>query len=105
MDWYHKKIAINRQRLDYAEHLLKKLNSQEEMLKKLEAPDFGWFAAPFTVKFSDETEFVFPNNYNYSIFHNILKSAIEVDIEKTKKELDELFEKEFNGPIGNRISV
>lgn len=95
MKEYYNKIELIKQRTSYAEHLLNKMKSQQEMLKKLEEPDFGWFAAPFTVKFSDDSEFVFPNNYNYSIFHNILKSAIEVDIEKIQKELDELFEKKF----------
>lgn len=78
-----------RQSTAKAEYLINRVQDHKDMLTQLKE-DQGWFGAPFIVKFPNDKEFMIPNNYNLSIFKNIIESAIEVEIDKMTKELEEL---------------
>jgi hypothetical protein len=78
-----------RQSTAKAEYLINKVQDHKDMLNQLKE-DPGWFGAPFIVKFANDKEFMIPSNYNLSIFKNIIESAIEVEIDKMTKELEEL---------------
>ena len=88
MKKYVEKLEYIRQRTAKAEFLIKKVDDYQEMLKQINEEDM--FGQPFVVKFFNNKEFVFPRNYNASIFKNILQSAIEIDVERITKELDEI---------------
>lgn len=72
-----------------AEFLISKVEDYREMLKQMKVDD-GFFGAPFKVKFANDKEFLIPNNFNLSIFKNIIESAIEIEMEKMTKELEEI---------------
>ena len=91
IDEYQKKTDILISMSYSAESLMKQLKKHKEMLYKVDKLSESPFDTPFTVKFYNGEEFQFPNNYNLSIFRNILKSAIEVDIENIEKQLEEIF--------------
>jgi len=86
-----------RQNTAKAEFLINKVTDYQDMLKQMRE-DQGWFGAPFIVKFANDKEFMIPSNYNLSIFKNIIESAIEIEMEKMTKELDEILciQKETN---------
>lgn len=88
MKKYVEKLDDIRQRTAKDEFLIKKVNDYQDMLRQIDEGDM--FGQPFVVKFFNEKEFVFPSNYNASIFKNILQSAIELDVERITKELDEI---------------
>lgn len=72
-----------------AEFLISKVEDYKEMLKQMKVDD-GFFNTPFKVKFANDKEFLIPNNFNLSIFKNIIESAIEIEMEKMTKELEEI---------------
>lgn len=78
-----------RQSTAKAEYLINRVQDHKDMLRQLKE-DSGWFGAPFIVKFPNDKEFMIPNNYNLSIFKNIIESAIELEIDKMTKELEEI---------------
>lgn len=86
-----------RQNTAKAEFLINKVNDYKDMLKQMEE-DSGWFGAPFIVKFANDKEFMIPNNFNLSIFKNIIQSSIEIEMEKMIKELNDILciQKETN---------
>jgi len=73
-----------------AEAYMKDLEKFRGMLKRIDEPSAGYFDVPFVVKFHNGDEFHFPKNYNREIFRNIMKSAIEVEIENIEKKLQEI---------------
>ena len=86
-----------RQNTAKAEFLINKVTDYQDMLKQMRE-DQGWFGAPFIVKFANDKEFMIPSNYNLSIFKNIIESAIEIEMEKMTKELEDILciQKETN---------
>ena len=88
-----------------AESLIRRINDHQDMLKQVKQDD-GWFGSPFVVKFANDKEFQIPNNFNLTIFKNIIESSIEIETERLTKQLDELLsEGEFDRPISNWVSV
>ena len=87
------------------ESLIRRINDHQDMLKQIKN-DEGWFGCPFVVKFANNKEFQIPNNFNLTIFKNIIESSIEIETERLTKQLDELLsEGEFDRPISNWVSV
>jgi hypothetical protein len=78
-----------RQSTAKAEFLINRIQDHKDMLNQMN-DNSAWFGAPFSVKFSNDKEFMIPNNYNLSIFKNIIQSAIEIEIDRMTKELEEL---------------
>ena len=78
-----------RQNTAKAEFLINRVQDHKDILKQLKE-DNGWFGAPFIVKFPNDKEFMIPNNYNLSIFKNIIESAIEIEVEKMTTELEDI---------------
>lgn len=77
-----------RQTTSKAEFLINRVQDHKDMLKQIKENQL--FGAPFTVKFYNDKEFMFPNNYNLSIFKNICESALEIEIERMTKELEDI---------------
>jgi hypothetical protein len=77
-----------RQTTSKAEFLINSIQDHKDMLTQIK--DNLLFGAPFTVKFYNDKEFMFPNNYNLSIFKNICESALEIEIERMTKELEDI---------------
>jgi hypothetical protein len=73
------------EKIDETEKLLRYINQDEESLKILPL-----HSCPFIVKFDNDLEYRFSDNVNYRMFHNILKSSIELDLEKYLDELDKI---------------
>lgn len=50
----------------------------------------NWGGAYFTVQFNEKLSYRFPDTVSYSMFHNVLKSSIENDLETLNKKLESL---------------
>lgn len=72
-------------KIDEMENLLRYIKQAEESLKILPL-----HSCPFIIKFDNSLEYRFSDNVNYRMFHNILKSSIEFDLEKCLDELDKI---------------
>ena len=105
MESYKKKLEYLKRKTSIAESLIRRINDHQDMLKQIKQDD-GWFDSPFVVKFANDKEFQIPNNFNLTIFKNIIESSIEIETERLTKQLDELLsEGEFDRPISNWVSV
>ena len=85
-----KKEDINR-----AIYLVEEIEKSELLLKYIDEMESDYqiipmHTCPFIVKFNNGLEYKFGDNVNYRMFYNILKSSIEVDLEKHTKDLSEL---------------
>ena len=99
MESYKKKLEYLKRKTSMAESLIRRINDHQDMLKQIKQDD-GWFGSPFVVKFANDKEFRIPNNFNLTIFKNIIESSIEIEMEQLTKQLEELLsEGKFEGPI------
>lgn len=92
-----------RQNTAKAEYLIKKVEEYKDMSRQLKE-DNGWFGAPFIVKFPNDKEFMIPSNYNLSIFKNIIESAIEIEIDRMIKELEDILCIPSNQSFNKKVS-
>lgn len=87
---YKEKIDILLSMGHSADLYMKEIKKYKDLLIRVDTPKGGYFDVPFVVKFHSGDEFIFPDNYNREIFRNIIKSAIEVEIENIEKKLEEI---------------
>jgi hypothetical protein len=77
---YRAQTIVNR--LEYLEKVRDKIHFAHQ--KKF----YGYTGV--SIKIDDDLEYTFPDNVEFSMFYNILKSSVEDEIENYNKQLEEL---------------
>jgi hypothetical protein len=83
---------MKRENLHAAERIIHMLEHLEKVDRVVEVAYKNKFLgySGIAVKLTDDLEYMFPDNIEFSMFYNILKSSIEGEIEKLNKHLEEL---------------
>lgn len=83
---------MKRENLYKAERIIKTLEHLEKVYKYIDTANKNTFYGytGISVKIDDKLEYMFPDNVQFSMFYNILKSSVEDEIDKLNKQLEEL---------------
>ena len=82
---------MKKEDLNKAILLSNEIEELEEILAHLKnQKSQGGFGSPFIVQFTNKLTYRFPDNISFSMFDNILKSSIELELEDLKLKLEEL---------------
>lgn len=72
-----------------ANYLVKMIDKSENLLNHINNTEVV-DGSKFTLKFDNGMDYRFNDTTNYRMFYNILKSSVELDLERYNKELDEI---------------
>ena len=83
---------MKRENLFKAERIIKMLEHLEKVHQYIETANQNKFMGytGISVKLDDKLEYMFPDNIQFSMFYNILKSSVEDEMDKLNKQLEEL---------------
>ena len=83
---------MKRKNLYKAQTIINQLEHLEKVSKAIEEANRSKFLdyTGLTVKLSSTLEYMFPENVEFSMFYNILKSSVENQIDSLNKQLEEL---------------
>jgi len=83
---------MKRENLHAAERIIKMLEHLEKVHQYIETANRNKFMGytGISIKLDDNLEYMFPENIQFSMFYNILKSSVEDEIDKLNKQLEEL---------------
>jgi hypothetical protein len=83
---------MKRENLHAAERIIKTLEHLEHVDRVVEVANKNKFLgySGIAVRLTEDLEYMFPDNIEFSMFYNILKSSIEGEIEKLNKQLEVL---------------
>jgi len=81
---------MKRENLHKAERIIYMLEHMEKVQKHLEIAKNNKFLGytGVMVKLSEDLDYMFPDNVEFSMFYNILKSSVDSEIENLNKELE-----------------
>lgn len=83
---------MKRENLFKAQRLINMLEHLENVNNYIETAKRNSFLGytGVTVKLDEKLEYMFPDNVQFSMFYNILKTSVDSEIENLNKQLEEL---------------
>ncbi len=84
-------MYMKRENLQKAESIIRMIEHLEEVQNYIQVANENKFMGytGVTVKLRDKLEYMFPDNIQFSMFYNILKTSVETEIENLNKQLEE----------------
>jgi hypothetical protein len=82
---------MKKERLNEAIMLVNEIERLEKILDfMVKSEKENYFGAPYTIKFNDDLSYRLHNSLSFSMFDNVLRSAIEIELEDYKKRLESI---------------
>ena len=84
-------MHMKRENLHKAESIIRMLDHLEEVKDYIQVANENKFMGytGVSVKLRDKLEYMFPDNIQFSMFYNIMKTSVETEIENLNKQLEE----------------
>jgi hypothetical protein len=84
-------MHMKRENLQKAESIVRMLEHLEEVKDYIQVANENKYMGytGVSVKFTDKLQYMFPDNVQFSMFYNILKTSVETEIENWNKLLEE----------------
>ena len=84
-------MHMKRENLQKAESIIRMIEHLEEVQNYIQVANENKFMGytGVTVKLRDKLEYMFPDNIQFSMFYNIMKTSVETEIENLNKQLEE----------------
>jgi hypothetical protein len=82
---------MNRNDIDTAINYIKQIEYLEKIQKYFKDNErYEMYGSSYTIHFGENLTYSFPANLEYSMFHNVLKSSVDNDLQRLNKLLQEI---------------
>lgn len=82
---------MKKERLNESIMLVNEIERLEKIIDFMDKSEReNYFGAPYTIQFNNELSYRLHNSLSFSMFDNILRSAIEIELEDYKRRLESI---------------
>ena len=86
-----KDVNMKKERLNEAIMLVNEIERLERIIEFMEKSEKeNYFGAPYSIQFNNELSYRLHHSLSLTMFDNVLRSAIEIELEDYKKRLESI---------------